>query len=500
MALLINSSTPAGSDSPASGDDEIRAFKLATRDIFGIPNNTTLAAAVTSCDADGLQYVIFQNEAVDAAAAGRLQRNAANLTWHDGTAARTVVWTATAQTLTSKTLTSPIVGTQLTLDQTTADYTLTWADPAAARAISIPDPLGTDVFVFRDMAQTLLNKTLTTPTIGSFTNATHNHEAAAGGGTLGIIAATTGTLTVARGGTSLATTPTNGQLLIGNGTNYTLATLAMLTGGGTAVTNGSGSITLSRVFTDELTGLALSNNGVDATNDIDIAVGGAASNDAVVANRRFMSLTSAITKQLDVAWAVGTNAGGLDTGVIANNTYHVFLIMRSDTGVVDALFSLSATAPTMPTGYDFARRIGSIVRSGATILAFVQDGDLVQLKDPPLDVDATNPGTVAVTRTLTVPVGINVVALLNVAAFESTSGAAATNCYISDLAVNDEAASASVAPLASTGGGNGTENAGTQVHVRTNTSAQVRSRLSISSGTVTLRIATLGWFDRRGRG
>lgn len=32
--------------------------------------------------------------------------------------------------------------------------------------------------------QTLSNKTLTTPTIGSFTNATHTHTAAAGGGTL----------------------------------------------------------------------------------------------------------------------------------------------------------------------------------------------------------------------------------------------------------------------------------------------------------------------------
>lgn len=33
-------------------------------------------------------------------------------------------------------------------------------------------------------SQTLTNKTLTTPTIGSFTNATHNHGDAAGGGTL----------------------------------------------------------------------------------------------------------------------------------------------------------------------------------------------------------------------------------------------------------------------------------------------------------------------------
>ena len=34
-------------------------------------------------------------------------------------------------------------------------------------------------------------------------------------------------LTVANGGTGLSSTPTNGQLLIGNGTNYTLATLTL---------------------------------------------------------------------------------------------------------------------------------------------------------------------------------------------------------------------------------------------------------------------------------
>lgn len=53
-----------------------------------------------------------------------------------------------------------------------------------------------------------------------------------------------GTLGVANGGTALTATPTNGQLLIGNATNYTLATVT-----GTAnqitVTNGAGSITLS---------------------------------------------------------------------------------------------------------------------------------------------------------------------------------------------------------------------------------------------------------------
>lgn len=53
-----------------------------------------------------------------------------------------------------------------------------------------------------------------------------------------------GTLAVARGGTGTGSLPANGQLLIGNGTTYALATLTGTTDQIT-VTNGSGTITLS---------------------------------------------------------------------------------------------------------------------------------------------------------------------------------------------------------------------------------------------------------------
>lgn len=63
---------------------------------------------------------------------------------------------------------------------------------------------------------------------------------------------TSGTLAVARGGTGLGTTPTNGQILIGNGTGYTLSTITA--GTAISVTDGSGSITIANTGVTSLTG------------------------------------------------------------------------------------------------------------------------------------------------------------------------------------------------------------------------------------------------------
>lgn len=52
-----------------------------------------------------------------------------------------------------------------------------------------------------------------------------------------------GTVPVSQGGTNLTATPANGQLPIGNGTDYTLATITA--GTGVQVTNGSGTITVA---------------------------------------------------------------------------------------------------------------------------------------------------------------------------------------------------------------------------------------------------------------
>jgi len=103
-------------------------------------------------------------------------------------------------------------------------------------------------------------------------------------------------------------------------------------------------------------GLKLSHD-TDTDHDVNVTAGQC--RDATDAVN--MILTSEITKQIDAAWAVGDDAGGMDTGSVTTDTnYYVWLIKRSDTDVEDVLFSTSATAPTMPTNYDYKRLIGMV--------------------------------------------------------------------------------------------------------------------------------------------
>ena len=239
-------------------------------------------------------------------------------------------------------------------------------------------------------------------------------------------------------------------------------------------------------------GLILANNAGDASNDLDIAAGAAVDSTGA----QLMILASALTKRLDAGWTVGTNQGALDTGAEGSSTwYHVWLIMRSDTGVVDVLFSTSATAPTMPTSYDFKRRIGSFYNSsGSVITQFSQVGDEFLWDDPPLDVDVADQSTSSVSRTLSVPTGVVVWAIVNALAVNAS---AARFLYLRSLAANDEAVSNTAAPLCTLCCAANVALPNYAGIVRTNTSAQVGT---IANGaTTTLRIATLGWIDARGR-
>lgn len=236
-----------------------------------------------------------------------------------------------------------------------------------------------------------------------------------------------------------------------------------------------------------LAGLTLSTAGSSTT--FGIAAGVATDS----TNVSMMALASAYTKTTS-AWALGTAVGSLDTGTIAANTwYHVHLIQRPDTGVVDVLISLSATAPTLPTNYTLFRRIGAMKTNGSSQwVKFVQFGDEFLWDTPVSDVSTSTLGITATLFTLSVPTSVKVGALCR--GFMSSATA------FTAVLVNspDEASTAINTPA-----GNLTAqtqaastNAVFALNLRTNTSAQIRAVAGAASTSLT--IATYGWVDRRG--
>ncbi len=230
-----------------------------------------------------------------------------------------------------------------------------------------------------------------------------------------------------------------------------------------------------------IAGLTYQNGAGDPTNDITILAGTARD----TANTEDLTLSSTLTKQLDAAWAVGSNAGGLDTGAIANGTYHIWLIKRTDTDVVDALFSASATAPTMPTNYTKKRRIGSFMRVSAAIQLFTQyevEGGAIYtaLTTPPAATTTATSATNGLWTVTQLPTGINFKAKVSVNA-ALISG---TVAFIGDAALSG--ASSSNAPTIGAAPG--------WVEAISDTSAQLRQD---DTGVGSFDHSLSGWTDFR---
>lgn len=230
-----------------------------------------------------------------------------------------------------------------------------------------------------------------------------------------------------------------------------------------------------------LSGLTLSAAG--GTGTFGIAAGVATDSTAA----SLMALGSAYTKTTS-AWAVGSGNGGLDTAAIANATwYHVYLIERTDTGVCDVLFSLSATTPTMPANYTLSRRIGSMRTDGsAHWIAFSQVGDEFIWVAPILDMNAVGALNTGQIVALTVPTGVKVDAVTQLtAAFVSITTA---------FAFWSPDGSQGAYQLIGVSGFNGYAT----VTLRVNTSAQL-AWIASAAGGATISADTTGWLDRRGR-
>lgn len=225
-------------------------------------------------------------------------------------------------------------GGGITVNRTGTDGSFVYQNSLASR-FKIGDLLSESEIVTVGHIQTITaDKTMSgTLTMSALTAQRPMKLTAAGAVTSGLIDLAdnvndvTGILNVANGGTGLATAPTNGQLLIGNGTGYTLATLTP-TANQTTVLNAAGSITIgtaqdiATISSPEFAGLTLTGfSGVvkavagvlsasliiDADVDVPANNGGVGINaakihDGTVDNTEFGYLngvTAAIQTQLD---------------------------------------------------------------------------------------------------------------------------------------------------------------------------------------------------------
>lgn len=245
-----------------------------------------------------------------------------------------------------------------------------------------------------------------------------------------------------------------------------------------------------------LYGMTLQNDLTDATNDLRITAGECASDDANAEDRVLLKTTAMHIKQLDVTWASGSGPnGGRNGGSIADGTWHVFAFRDGTDGSTQICFDTTLT-PTLPNSGTHKRRVGSFLRESGAIVAFIQHGDRF-MRPPVLDVNSTNPGTSAVTRTMSVPTGINLI----VHGFAQLDPNDTTNtvAYFSDLDQADTAPSETAAPLGQLFKENGSAKVQGPFMVRCNNSRQIRSRLSASDANTVLKMVTTAWDDLRGR-
>jgi len=207
-----------------------------------------------------------------------------------------------------------------------------------------------------------------------------------------------------------------------------------------------------------------------------------------------MVLPSATTKN-NAAWSLGSGQGGLDAGSFTVSTwYHVYLIKRPDTGVVDICYSTNSTAPTfggnVPAAYTLYRRIGSLFAAGAGIAwtKFFQIGSIFYWDPYFQNVNAGTIGTTAVAQGVSTPPGIRTRATLLVTIVSSTAG------DVMLVSPMDIAAQALGGGLANVGAVQASGQAAfTQIDVITNTSQQVRMVAFFAS--TTYYVWTAGWDD-----
>ena len=141
-------------------------------------DSSNLSTLVKLLDSASTGVVLFEGTSTDSHETKLIATNAtADRTVSLPNATGTIVLKDTTDTLTNKTLTSPVLTTPQ-INDVSADhqYILKPGELAADRNINLPVLSDSDTIVFLAATQTLTNKTLTTPVVGTSINDTNGNE------------------------------------------------------------------------------------------------------------------------------------------------------------------------------------------------------------------------------------------------------------------------------------------------------------------------------------
>ena len=267
-------------------------------------------------------------------------------------------------------------------------------------------------------------------------------------------------------------------------------------------------ITATSVDRLHISGL-IGTNGTDADHDIDFSVGEAADS----TNDQLMKNNAVKTKQIDVNWVAGTNAGGFPSGLTltASTVYHRFMIKDVTGGLTDFGWDTSLTAVNLlldATDYTLFRRVGSDITDASLNIEDFEDpvelaGGAVDIEWDAVANDISSGATTVQTVTTKVPIGFSVLGKYSCRLQANSSGGAATAAVSSGLRTAGRTAGALGAA-----GNTLTANSGfvagvnpndqSDILVATNTSGQLFTDVNQVTGVgISFNLWTRGYIDLR---
>ncbi len=227
----------------------------------------------------------------------------------------------------------------------------------------------------------------------------------------------TGVVAVANGGTAVTSAPANGQLLIGNGTGYTLATLTA--GTGVSITNGAGTITINAPEVGTVTAVTatapLASSGgntpdISLTGTVGVANGGTGA--ATLTGYVKASATAAFTA---VAQIPNTDISGLGT-MSTQNANNVAITggaidgttvgaTTPGSGAFTTLVAAGAsiTSANVGTAVVTTGSVGNLTVTGASVasanvgVALITTGTVSNLTATAASIASANVGTAVIT-------------------------------------------------------------------------------------------------------